>query len=96
MENSCTTDEYVRTISASYWSDYGARRWNVEQTTMRRLVTVKEIAEMLSVRESWVYAKVASGDIPHTKVGRYVRFNPDRVMAWLAAESRAERAARPQ
>lgn len=48
-----------------------------------RLYTVSEIAELLSVPVSWVYSHVASGDLPHVKVGRYVRFYPRVVMAWL-------------
>jgi excisionase family DNA binding protein len=48
-----------------------------------RLYTVQEVAELLSVPVSWVYSHVASGDLPNLKVGRYVRFYPRVVMAWL-------------
>lgn len=48
-----------------------------------RLLTVPELAELLSVPQSWIYARTASGEIPHVRVGRYKRFNLRTVMAWL-------------
>jgi len=59
----------------------------MESTTATQLMTVQEIAEMLNVKPSWVYGKVASGDIPHLHVGRYPRFGRDEVIAWLRGES---------
>ena len=49
------------------------------------LLTVRELAQALSVPESWVYARTASKDIPHVRVGRYVRFRLVAVMRWLEA-----------
>jgi len=48
-----------------------------------RLVTVGELAEFLQVPESWVYSHTAANDIPHVRVGRYVRFRLGEVMKWL-------------
>jgi len=53
-----------------------------------RLVTVQELAEFLQVPESWVYARTATNEIPHVRVGRYVRFKKGEVMAWLASNGR--------
>ena len=53
-----------------------------------RLYTVQEVAALLSVPVSWVYSHVASGDMPHVKVGRYVRFYPRAVMAWVEGGAR--------
>lgn len=58
-----------------------------EQRARARLLTVPEVAELLSVPKSWVYGHVASGDMPHLKVGRYVRFTARDVMAWLEARN---------
>jgi len=55
----------------------------MENTTAVRLMTVQEVAEMLNVKPSWVYGKVATRDIPHLHVGRYPRFVRDEVIAWL-------------
>jgi excisionase family DNA binding protein len=44
----------------------------------RRLMTVDEIAELLRVRRSWIYARTrlrGPDRLPHTRVGRYIRFS---------------------
>jgi excisionase family DNA binding protein len=48
-----------------------------------RLLTVAELAEVLAVPSSWIYARTATGDIPHVCVGRYKRFRLGEVMRWL-------------
>ena len=54
-----------------------------------RFVTVAELAEIVRVKESWVYGKVASKEIPHVHVGRYVRFVLADVIAWLESSHAA-------
>jgi excisionase family DNA binding protein len=56
----------------------------MESGTVVRLMTVQDVAEMLNVKPSWVYGKVASREIPHVHVGRYPRFVRDDVLAWVA------------
>ena len=46
---------------------------------MRQLVGVKEVAAFLNVREGWVYKHK---EIPHFKIGKYLRFDLDEVKAW--------------
>ncbi len=58
------------------------------EQTRPQLCTVQEIAALLAVKESWVYSHVAKGDIPHFKMGRYVRFNRAEVLAWGRGLSR--------
>lgn len=53
------------------------------ETTIERLLTVKELAEILAVPESWIYGHTAVGDIPTVRVGRYVRFRLGDVLQWL-------------
>lgn len=60
---------------------------NIEKK-QERFVSVKELAEFLAVPCSWVYAQTASGSIPCTRVGRYVRFWMPDVLAWLAGDAR--------
>jgi len=55
----------------------------MESGTVVRLMTVREVAEMLNVKQSWVYAKIASREIPHLHVGRYPRFVQADVLAWV-------------
>lgn len=49
------------------------------------LLTADELAAVLRVRKSWVYAATRSNAIPHVRLGRYVRFRADAIEAWLVA-----------
>jgi hypothetical protein len=48
-----------------------------------RLVDAKTIAEMLSVPVSWVREHTRSGAVPHVTLGRYQRYDPADVLAWV-------------
>ena len=48
-----------------------------------RLLTAQEVAERLSVPTSWVRESTRSGAIPAVQLGRYRRYDPDDVEAWL-------------
>lgn len=56
---------------------------NIVDSTKDRFVDVEELAEFLHVPKSWIYEKTSRGKIPHTKVGRYVRFWLPDVLEWL-------------
>jgi len=47
------------------------------------LVDVEELAAYLGVKPSWVYGKVATGELPCLRVGRYLRFRVSDVLAWM-------------
>lgn len=47
------------------------------------LLTAGEVAELLSVPESWVRQHTRSGAIPHLVLGRYRRYRRDDVLSWL-------------
>ena len=50
------------------------------------LLTVGEVAEILKVPLSWVYERTRRRgieQIPHFKVGKYVRFSRDEVLEWV-------------
>jgi excisionase family DNA binding protein len=49
---------------------------------MSGLLDATVIAEMLAVPKSWVLEQARQGHIPHRRLGRYVRFDPDEVRAW--------------
>jgi excisionase family DNA binding protein len=48
-----------------------------------QLLTAAEVAAMLRVRQSWVYAEARAGRIPHVRLGRYTRFLASSVEAWI-------------
>ena len=51
-----------------------------------RLVDAAAIAELLSVPKSWVLEQARQDHVPHRRLGRYVRFDPDEVRAWRKDE----------
>lgn len=52
---------------------------------MKKALTVAEVAKLLSVSQRQVYKLVQGSEIPHFKVGKSVRFDPDLVADWLRA-----------
>jgi excisionase family DNA binding protein len=55
------------------------------------LLTAKEVAERLAVKESWVRSATRSGAIPHVKLGRYQRYRWADVETWLETCSKPGR-----
>jgi excisionase family DNA binding protein len=48
-----------------------------------RLLTAVELAELLSVPESWVREATRAGRLPHLALGRYRRYSRPTIEAWL-------------
>lgn len=48
-----------------------------------RLITIRDLAELLQVKESWIYDKVQAGEIPSIKVGGHRRFRRSAIRAYL-------------
>ena len=60
---------------------------------MKKLIGVNELAENLGVPPSWVYARsreTGPGSVPRLKVGKYVKFELDKVMEWLKEKNEME------
>jgi excisionase family DNA binding protein len=55
------------------------------------LWSVAEVAAYLRVSRSWVYHRVAAGELPCLHIGALVRFEPESIRAY-ARGTRAERA----
>ena len=50
-----------------------------------QMTTVPQLADRLQVKQGWVYAKAAKGEIPGAvRVGKYWRFRPDAIDRWLS------------
>lgn len=47
---------------------------------MERLLTAKQVAEVINVSTRTVYRRENAGDIPSYRVGTAIRFNLDEVM----------------
>ena len=54
------------------------------QETGRGLVTAREVANLLGVPTSWVYAQSRLGRIPTVTLGRYRRYRLEAIEAWIA------------
>jgi excisionase family DNA binding protein len=46
-------------------------------------LTVQEAADLLRVHVSWLYERTRTNSVPHVKLGKYLRFDRDELMAWL-------------
>jgi helix-turn-helix protein len=47
------------------------------------LVDAQDAAKLLGVPSTWLLAQARAQRIPHQKLGHYVRFDIDRLIAWL-------------
>ena len=56
----------------------------------QNLMGITEIAKKLDVPESWVYSRTRTNDIPHYKVGKYLKFDESEVWKWLKVQNEAE------
>jgi excisionase family DNA binding protein len=52
-------------------------------------MTAAEVARLLSVPTSWVYAQSRAGAIPTVRCGRYCRYRRAAVEAWVASLEQA-------
>jgi len=53
-----------------------------------KLLTAQEAAAVLGVPPSWLLAQARADRVPHQRLGKYVRFDPAALTAWLAATRR--------
>ena len=57
----------------------------------RKLLTVQDMARLLSMSSTWVRLQYYSGKIPGYKLGRALRFDPEEVFKALGLSSGEER-----
>ena len=51
-----------------------------------RLLTAADVAELLTVPESWVRQETREERIPHLTLGRYKLYDREAVLAWLEGQ----------
>lgn len=56
----------------------------------QNLVGISEMAKQLNVPVSWLYSRTRTKEIPHYKVGKYVKFDEAEVWEWLKKQNEAE------
>jgi excisionase family DNA binding protein len=45
-------------------------------------LTIDEAVALIRVPKSWLYERTRTNTIPHLKLGKYLRFDRDEVIAW--------------
>ena len=61
---------------------------------IQKLIGVNELAEVLGVPPSWVYARTrlkGPDSIPCLRVGKYLKFEFDEVMDWLKSQNEGDK-----
>ena len=61
-----------------------------------RFLTVHEVAKLLRVPASWVYGRVrkrSTEPLPGYRVGKYLRFCEQEILAWVKRHERGTRGA---
>jgi excisionase family DNA binding protein len=58
----------------------------IGQQAVAPLLDASQAAALFNVPASWLLAQARAGRVPHVRVGRYVRFQRDELLAW--ADSR--------
>jgi excisionase family DNA binding protein len=56
-----------------------------------RLLTAEEVAALLRVTWSWVYAETRRDGLPHLRLGRYVLYRRSGIERWLEERERGPR-----
>jgi excisionase family DNA binding protein len=47
------------------------------------LLTIEEAARLLQVKISWLYERTRTNEVPHLKLGKYLRFDQGELLAWV-------------
>jgi excisionase family DNA binding protein len=55
------------------------------------LLTVEEAADLLRVKISWLYERTRTNEVPHLKLGKYLRFDEEELWAWARQSRRGGR-----
>ncbi|MGH2879881.1 MAG: helix-turn-helix domain-containing protein [Solirubrobacteraceae bacterium] len=48
------------------------------------LLFADDVAALVGMTKDWVYAETRAGRIPHVTLGRYYRYRPESIEAWLS------------
>jgi hypothetical protein len=52
------------------------------------LLDAKAAGELLGVPHTWLLKEARRDAVPHVKLGRYVRFDADQLLAWVKNRAR--------
>jgi excisionase family DNA binding protein len=52
------------------------------------LLNIEELSKLLNLPKSWIYERTRRGEIPHRKLGKYLRFDIQEIKIWLEQHQR--------
>jgi len=56
----------------------------------KEFLDIHDLSECLNIKRSTLYTKVESGEIPHYKVGRLIRFKKSDLDAWMESHRKEQ------
>jgi len=78
--------ETVRAVAVEIarWLIEYLQKWLQEAHSAqeRALLTPEEVAQYFQVNRQWVYERTSKNEIPHMKVGKYLRFEQQTIKRW--------------
>jgi len=51
------------------------------------LLDVAQLADYLNVSPSWIYDRIRDNEMPHSKLGKYLRFRRRDIDKWIETQS---------
>jgi excisionase family DNA binding protein len=57
---------------------------------LREFLTIDELSEYLNLKRSKLYSLVETGELPHYRIGRLIRFRRDDVDRWMEGHRKEE------
>lgn len=88
----CTAPEKGRSLQSQGESNNDRIGAGNRSESAEGLLTAGELAELLALPQSWVYAEARAERIPHLRLGRYLRFRWAEIEQWLEIRERGPRA----
>ncbi len=78
-------------MGAKGMNEMGGKNTSRRDRDRKKLWNIDELAEHLDVPKGWIYQRTrdrSPSTIPFYKLGKYLRFDPNEVRAWLEAQHR--------
>jgi len=83
----CIPPDLIKTIAQAVTEELNLLLPSRNVDAQDDILTPEQLAEYLQVRKQWVYERVSLGEIPHAKVGKYLRFRKTAIQKWIESKS---------
>lgn len=48
-----------------------------------KYLTIDELSDLLQIPKSWIYERTRKNQIPHKRIGKYLRFDQSEIENWI-------------